>query len=118
MDILGNICTECCLYEEGEVMDDAEHTIFECARWQKYRSALTSIIEMIMAANIIRVMIMSRENWTLMANYVERILRLKKKDLEVTPCRRVGIGTWTKGIVETLRYLLNFRHEIRTRIGA
>ena len=45
------------LSEEGEVIDDPEHTIFECARWQSYRSVLTSIIGTIMAANLVGVMI-------------------------------------------------------------
>ena len=35
-----------------------------------------------MAANIVGVMIASRENWASVANYVQPILRLKKRDLE------------------------------------
>ena len=54
-----------CLYEEGEVNDDAEHTVFKCARWQSYGSVLSSIIGTITAANIVAVMIASRENWGL-----------------------------------------------------
>ena len=53
-----------CLYEEGEVIDDVEHTVFGCARRQSFRSVLMSIIGMIPAANIVG------------------ILRLKKRDLE------------------------------------
>ena len=34
------------------------------------------------AVNIVGVMIAIRENWASEANYVERILRLKKRDLE------------------------------------
>ena len=55
-----------CHYEEGEVIDVAEHFDFECARWQRYCSVLTSIIGTITGANIIGVMITSMENWTLM----------------------------------------------------
>ena len=54
--ILGNICTEWakasspfCLYEEGEIIDDAEHSVFECARWQSYCSEVTSTIGRITA---------------------------------------------------------------------
>ena len=54
-------------------------THFECAAGS---SVLTSIIGTIMAANIVGVMIASRYNWASMPNYVERILRLKKRDLE------------------------------------
>ena len=50
-----------CLYDKGEVIDDAEHTVFECAHWQRsYHSVLTSIIVTIMAAKIGRDMITSR----------------------------------------------------------
>ena len=70
------------LYEEGEIIDYAEHTVFECARWQGYRSELTSTIGTITAANIVGVMIASRENFASVANYVDGIVRLKKKDLE------------------------------------
>ena len=48
--------------EEGKVIEDAEHTILECARWLSYRSVLTSVIGMITAANIVGVMIASRKN--------------------------------------------------------
>ena len=51
-----------CLYEEGEVIDNAMHTVFEYAHWQSYRSVLMSIIGMITVANIVRVMIASRGN--------------------------------------------------------
>ena len=68
-----------CLYEEGELIDDAEHTVFN---WARYRSVLTTAIGMITAANIIGVMIASRENWASVPNYMERILRLKKRDLK------------------------------------
>ena len=42
---IGKTASPYYLYEEGEVIDDAEHTFFECARWQSYRSLMTSIIE-------------------------------------------------------------------------
>ena len=68
-------------YEEGEIIDGAEHTAFECGRWQSYRSELTS--------TIVGIMIASRENWASVANYVERILILKKRDLEAA--KHVGV---------------------------
>ena len=50
------------------------HTVFECAHWQSYRSELTSTIGTFTAANIVGVMIASKENWENLVNYVERIL--------------------------------------------
>ena len=41
-----------------------------------------STIEPITAANIVGVMIASIENWASVANYMERIIRLKKSGIE------------------------------------
>ena len=73
-----------CLYKEGKVIDDAEHTVFVCTCRQSYRSVLTSIIRTNTAANIVAFMIVSRKNWASVANYLERILRLKKRDPEAS----------------------------------
>ena len=55
-------------------------------------------------------MIASWENWASVANYVERILRLKKRDLEAM--EHVGVtiyeaGTWIKEIVENVSPTFN-----------
>ena len=47
---------------------------------QSYRSVLASITGT--TCNIIRIMIARRENWVLEANYVDSILRVKKRDLK------------------------------------
>ena len=73
---MGKTTCPYCIYEEGEVIDYVEHTVFECSGWHSYRSVLTLIIRMIRAANIVGVMIASRENLVSVANYVERILRV------------------------------------------
>ena len=64
---MGKTAFPYCLYEEGKIIDDAQHTVFECAHWQRYRSKLTSIIPTITVANIVGVMIASSENWGSMA---------------------------------------------------
>ena len=78
-----------CLFEGGEIIDDAEHIVFECARWQSYRPELTSTIGTNSTANIVGVMIRTSENWTAVANYLERIPRLNKRDLEAA--EHVGV---------------------------
>ena len=78
-----------CLYEEGEVIDDAEHTVFKGARWQRYRCELTSTIGTITEAYMVWLIIASRENWASVANCVKRILKLKKRDLEAA--KHVGM---------------------------
>ena len=78
---MGKTASSYSVYEEVEVIDDAQHTVFKFARWQSYRSVLTSKIGTITIANIAGVMFTSRENWASLANYVEGILRLKR-DLE------------------------------------
>ena len=47
-----------------------------------HRPKLTSAIGTITIANIIDVMIANRENCKSVANFVERILRLNRRDLE------------------------------------
>ena len=64
------------------MFDDTEPTVFNCVRWQSHRSELMSTIGKITAANIVEVMIASRENWALVANYEDGFLRLKRIDLE------------------------------------
>ena len=44
----------------------------------------TSVIEPIMAANIVGVMIAGWEIWASVSKYMERILRLRKRDIEAT----------------------------------
>ena len=48
-----------CWYKEGEIIDDAEHNVFESACWPSYRSVMTSII----GTNIVRVMLRVGEIW-------------------------------------------------------
>ena len=52
-------------------------------------SCMMSTIETSTAANIVGVMIASRENCSSVANYVERILRLKKRDLDILRLRNM-----------------------------
>ena len=87
---MGKTVSPYCLYQDGKVIDDAEYTFFEYVRWQIYRSVLTSINGTITVANIVDVMITSRENWASVANYLERILRLKKRNLETA--KHVGLS--------------------------
>ena len=64
----------CCLCEEGELIDDAEHTVVEYARWQRYHYVLTSIIRRITAANIVGIMMACRESWASVTNYMQHFL--------------------------------------------
>ena len=32
---MGKTVSPYCLYEIGEIINDAEHTVYECARWHK-----------------------------------------------------------------------------------
>ena len=63
---MGKAASPYCLYEEEKIIDEAEHIVFEYFRWQ----------------GIVGVMTSSRENLASVTNYVDRILRLKKRDLE------------------------------------
>ena len=67
---------------------NAEHTVFEYAHRQNYRSLLTSIIGTITAANVIEIMIASRESWVL-----ESYSKAEEKVFEggCRTCRHAGL---------------------------
>ena len=67
---------------DDNILDDAEHTIFECDRWGRERYALEQKVGIISSTNIISIMLYSREYWTHVAVFVESILRMKKQDLD------------------------------------
>ena len=79
---MGKTAYLCCLYKEGEVINDIDHPVFACARQQSYRFVLTPVIGTITVANMVEVMIASKGNWISGANYMKLILRLKKRDIE------------------------------------
>lgn len=74
--------TPYCLYEEEEVIDDAEHTFFRCSRWTEYRHDVERIVGLITVENIIDTMVIDDTNWCIIAKYCEKILRIKKTDLD------------------------------------
>ena len=91
---MGKTAFPYCLYEEGEVINDAEYTVFEFSsfeyvRWESYRFVLTSIIASITVDNIIGVIISGRGNRVSVANYVERILRMMERDLKAA--KHIGV---------------------------
>ena len=55
---MGKTASPYYLYKQRAIIE--EHTVFECARWQSYRSELL--------ANMVGIMIASRENWASVAN--------------------------------------------------
>ena len=59
---IGKTASPYCIYEEGEIIEETEHIVFECALWQSYRSQLASTIGTITAVNIVADMIASRKN--------------------------------------------------------
>lgn len=74
--------TPYCLYENEDVIENAEHTFFTCSRWTENRRAVETITGPLTAENIIDLMTTNEENWRAVAGYCETILRTKKTDLE------------------------------------
>lgn len=78
----GKCSTPYCLYEEREIVDDVEHTFFECSKWSDKRIELERSVGFLIPENIIDVMMQSEENWRAVSKYCEFILQTKKPDLD------------------------------------
>lgn len=79
---VGKCDTPYCLYEESETTDTAEHTFFECVRWENNRQELEMTIGDITKDNLVEKMVQSESKWKAVAKYCERVLRTKKVDLD------------------------------------
>ena len=78
---MGKARHSACIYGDSDE-DDAEHTIFECSRWQEERSSLVGQTGDIDPDNLLSRMMESENNWKRIARFIEQILRKKKKDLD------------------------------------
>jgi len=69
-----------CIYCDAEA-DDAEHTLFKCGRWDRKRVAAERAIGIqLTVGNIIDTMLHSRENWNIIADMIQAIMRRKLDD--------------------------------------
>lgn len=85
---IGKCDSPCCIYGDAE-LDDAEHTFFECCKWQQERARIEASYGPLTAQNVIGIMLESEESWKRIANFVEDTLRKKKVDLEALENRVV-----------------------------
>lgn len=76
---IGKSVDEACVYC-GDV-DTAEHTIFQCRRWQLNRDQMQEKIGItITKNNLVETMLRSKENWTEIAATISRIMERKEED--------------------------------------
>ncbi|KAL1489006.1 hypothetical protein ABEB36_014785 [Hypothenemus hampei] len=87
-------------------MDTAEHTMFQCTEWSRYRSDLEMRIGAeIKVDNLVDIMLSSEENWKNIERFVETIMRKKSDDererqqQEMRPTDSGGVGTPRSGSV-------------------
>lgn len=85
---MGKVDTDICIYGDNCV-DDAQHTFFSCERWRIERNIVEREVGEITPENIINIMLASRRNWDSIAAFVEKVLRSKKRDLDVGTTRDV-----------------------------
>lgn len=74
--------TPFCLYEQEELLDNAEHTFFHCTQWNEYRENVESQIGEITVENITEKMGKDEQSWIAVSKYCEYVLRTKKNDLD------------------------------------
>nr|AMS38369.1 hypothetical protein [Bactrocera tryoni] len=78
---MGKVEEPSCLYNDA-TEDDAEHTFFECVRWQGERTAVEDLVGPINADNLVSVMLESEANWGIIKKFAAILLRSKKRDLD------------------------------------
>ena len=67
-----------CWYCEEE--DDAEHTLFICARWEKERLEMNMQLGVTLDKdNVVREMLKSEKNWTLIAGFMTKTMKRKEE---------------------------------------
>lgn len=79
---MGKCNSPFCIYEESEVIDDAEHTFFYCTRWEEERDNMKRSLGSVTPENLIEKMISDEKQWKTVAHYCKRILCMKKIDLD------------------------------------
>ena len=70
----------------GHDRDDAEHTFFNCTRWDEIRQRLNKDIRHVITPdNLIEIMLKASEHWDKVAVFVETVLRTKKCEERTEP---------------------------------
>ena len=59
-------------------IDDAEHTIFLCHRWQRKRAEAKMATGILIVENLVEKMLESKETWTVIENF--RVGFMKRKE--------------------------------------
>lgn len=78
---VGKAVNSACIYGDSS-HDDAEHTFFECGRWDLRRFRLMMEVGHISPDNIIGLMTSAKTVWARVSSFIEDILRTKKADLD------------------------------------
>jgi hypothetical protein len=73
-----------CLYCPGST-DDAEHTFFACDAWEEQRAALEAEVGIWSPETAVEIMLQGEKEWSLVAHFVEEILKVKKGDMDRFP---------------------------------
>lgn len=79
---MGKVDSAICIYGD-DCVDDAEHTFFRCIRWRTERQSVGEIAGEITPENIVNLMLKNENTWKRVATFIEKVLREKKRDLDV-----------------------------------
>ena len=64
----------------GHDEDTAEHTFFECPRWNDFREQTEATIGTLTPENVVGKMLRNEAGWGAVATFIERVLRLKREE--------------------------------------
>ena len=76
---MGKTRTANCKYC-GNDNDDAEHSFLVCSRWQNERSTLERRVGKFHPDNIIEKMLLDKERWKVVTEFIHMVLQRKKED--------------------------------------
>lgn len=77
--VMGKVASPKCALCGAE-WDDAKHTFFQCLHFQEEREEVSNRLGELSADSIIGKMLMKKELWSIVASYVEGVLRQKKNE--------------------------------------
>lgn len=79
---MGKVDTNLCMYGDN-CEDNAEHTFFRCDRWRLERQTVEQNVGEITPENIAIIIMENESKWTHVVIFIEKVLRQKKRDLDV-----------------------------------
>ena len=77
LEKIGKTAEGKCMY--CDEIDDAEQTIFLCHRWQRKQAEAEMVTRSLIVENLVEKMLESKENWTVIENFLVGVMKRKEE---------------------------------------